>query len=28
LINTKAHLTAEGLDKIRDLKSTINQWDN
>ncbi len=27
LINTKAHLTAEGLDKIRYLKSQINIWD-
>ena len=27
LVNSKANLTAEGLEKIRDLKSTINQWD-
>lgn len=26
LVNSKAHLTVEGLDKIRDLKSTLNQW--
>lgn len=27
LVNSKAHLTIEGLDKIRDLKSTLNQWE-
>lgn len=27
LVNSKAHLTVEGLDKIRDLKSTLNQWE-
>lgn len=27
LVNSKAHLTAEGVDKFRDLKSTLNQWE-
>ncbi len=27
LINSKTHLTAEGLDQIRNLKSTLNQWE-
>ena len=27
LINSNAHLTPEGLDKVRDLKSTLNQWE-
>ena len=27
LVNSKAHLTAEGLDKVRDLKSTLSQWE-
>nr|YP_009072395.1 LAGLIDADG endonuclease [Sclerotinia borealis]AHX83035.1 LAGLIDADG endonuclease [Sclerotinia borealis] len=26
MLNSKAHLTAEGLDKIRDFKSTLNIW--
>ena len=27
LVNSKAYLTPEGLEKIKDLKSTLNKWD-